>query len=276
MANNLELQSINKMTRFRGFRNLYRKETRIWWRTSRWWINAIFWTAFLGGFTAIMLFISNPEVIEATSEEIAQAGGILGYTIQVGQNIFFEFGMPMLAIGTIILSQDAIIGENQNGITEWLLSKPVDRKSYILAKVAANMIPILVFLVGLPSAAVYIMLSVRGTTPYPAGNYFAAIGIMAIHTIFYLALTLMLGTFFNNRGPILGIALGSVLGGGIIGGFIKQLLYVTPWMLPKIGFMTSSGQLVSGATSSSPIISTAILSIGFVIVAIMKFEQKEF
>jgi len=276
MSTNLELQRVNELERLRGFSNLFKKESRAWWRSRRWWINAILWTGFLGGFTAIMLFLSNSEVMEATGDEIAQAGGLLEYTLEVGQSVFFEFGIPMLAIGTIILTQDAILGENQNGVAEWLLSKPVNRQAYILAKTTANVFPILIFLVGFPSAAVYTMLSIRGAVLYPAGDYIAAVGIMTIHTLFYLSLTLMLGTFFNNRGPILGITLGSVLGGGIIGGFIKQLLYVTPWMLPKIGFMTSSGQPVPGAIGISPIISSAILSIGFIFVAIRKFEQKEF
>lgn len=276
MSTNSELQSVNEWDKLLGFSTLYKKERRAWWRTRRWWINAILWTVLFGVLTANMLLVGNQEVLEATPEELAQAGGELAYSLQLGLNVFFEFGIPVLAIGTIILTQDAIIGESQNGVAEWLLSKPVKRGSYILAKVAASITPILILMIGLPSAAVYAMISIKAGVLFPPVPYLAAVGIMALHTLFYLSLTLMLGTFFNSRGPILGIALGSVLGGGIIGGFIKQLLYVTPWMLTKIAFLTASEKPIETTIGIAPIISTAILSIGFICLAIQQFDRKEF
>ena len=164
-----------------------------------------------------MLFAPNEEANEATEAEITQAGGLVAYILSMGLSVFFEFGGPMLAIGTVVLAQDLIIGEKQSGVAEWLLSKPVTRRAYVLAKVVANAPPLLVLLVGLPSALVYGMLSLRIGALYPLVPFLSAVGIMTIHTLFYLTLTLMLGTIFNNRGPILGIALASVLGGGIAG-----------------------------------------------------------
>jgi len=82
------------------------------------------------------------------------------------------------------------------------------RRSYVLAKLAANALPMLVLLVGLPSLLAYSMLSLRMGAPFPVAPFLSAVGIMTVHTLFYLTLTLMLGTIFNNRGPILGITLG--------------------------------------------------------------------
>ena len=275
MAVNLELQRVNEWGGLRGFANLFRKENRAWWGTRRWWINALLWTVLLGGLTAIMLFASGEEVNEATAAEITQAGGLLAYILLLGLNIFFQFGVPVLAIGTVILAQDLIIGEKQSGVAEWLLSKPVTRRAYVLAKVAANARAVFALLVGLPSVVAYGMLSLRMGAPFPLAPFLSAVGIMAVHTLFYLTLTLMLGTIFNSRGPILGIALGSVLGGGILGGFIKPLFYVTPWMLPKVALLAATGQAIPAEMGIAPLVATILWSVVFIFVAFAKFEKME-
>ena len=116
MSANLELQKVNEWEGLRGFANLFSKEHRAWWGTRRWWINALLWTVLLGGLTAIMLFLPNEEVLEATQAEITQAGGVVAYTLWIGLNVFFEFGVSILAIGTVVLAQDLIIGERQSGV----------------------------------------------------------------------------------------------------------------------------------------------------------------
>ena len=275
MAANLELQRVKEGSGLRGFSNLFRKENRAWWGTRRWWINALLWTGLLCGLTAIMLFVSGEEVNEATEAEITQAGGLLAYILSLGLNIFFQFGVPVLAIGTVILAQDLIIGEKQSGVAEWLLSKPVTRRAYVLAKLAANALGVFALLVGLPSVVAYGMLSLRMGAPFPLAPFLSAVGIMTVHTLFYLTLTLMLGTIFNNRGPILGIALASVLGGGMLGGFIKPLLYVTPWMLPKVALLTATGQAITAEMGIASLVATALWSVVFIFVAFAKFEKME-
>ena len=275
MAANLELERVKERSGLRGFSNLFRKENRAWWGTRRWWINALLWTGLLCGLTAIMLFVSGEEVNEATEAEITQAGGLIAYILLLGLNIFFQFGVPVLAIGTVILAQDLIIGEKQSGVAEWLLSKPVTRRAYVLAKVAANALGVFALLIGLPSVVAYGLLSLRMGAPFPLAPFLSAVGIMTVHTLFYLTLTLMLGTIFNNRGPILGIALASVLGGGMLGGFIKPLLYVTPWMLPKVALLTATGQAITAEMGIASLVATALWSVVFIFVAFAKFEKME-
>lgn len=275
MSANLDFQKVNEWEGLRGFSNLFRKENGAWWGTRRWWINTLLWTTLLCGLTAILLFAPSEEANEASSAEIAQAGGVTAYILSLGLSVFFEFGGPMLAIGTIILAQDLIIGEKQSGVAEWLLSKPVTRRAYILAKVAANAPPLLILLVGLPSALVYGMLSLRLGALFPLATFLSAVGIVTVHTLFYLTLTLMLGTIFNNRAPILGIALGSVLGGGILGGFIEPLFYVTPWMLPKVAWLTATGQTMPAEMLVASLVATILWSVLFIFVALAKFEKME-
>jgi ABC-type transport system involved in multi-copper enzyme maturation permease subunit len=275
MAANMEFELVKELNGVRGFTNLFHKENRAWWGTRRWWINALLWPVLMCGLLANMLFV--PTIANlATEAEIAQAGGLTSHILLMGLSVFFEFGTTVLALGAIVLTQDAIISEKQSGVAEWLLSKPIARRSYILAKLAANTLPMLVLMVGLPTAIGYGMLSLRGGEPFPVIPFLSGVGIMIAHAFFYLTLTLMLGTIFDNRGPILGIALGSVLGGNLLGGLFKPLLYVTPWMLPKVASLTASSQALPPEIGLAPLAATALWCVVFTIIAMAKFEKAEF
>ena len=275
MTTNSDLIPVNEWDRMRGFTNLFRKESRAWWGTRRWWINAVLWPIILCGLLANMLFV--PTIANlATEAEIARAGSLTAHIISMGISVFFEFGITALAIGVVIICQDLIIGEIQNGMAEWLLSKPITYQAYLLAKLAANLIPILVMLIGLPAALAYCLLSVRLGALFPLSDFLMAIGIMTLHTLFYLFLTLMSGTFFNRRAAILSISLGSLLGGPILGGFIKPLLSITPWALPKIASLTASGQAIPVEIGITPIVATVSWCVIFIIASLVKFKNTEF
>jgi ABC-2 type transport system permease protein len=275
MAANIEFTRRKNLNGLQGFSNLLHKENRAWWGTRRWWINALLWPVLICGLLANMLFV--PTVANLASEsEIAQAGSVTAYVVLMGLSVFFEFGTTVLGLGAVVLLQDAIIGEKQSGVAEWLLAKPVARRAYVLAKVIANGLPMLVLMVGLPATIGYGMLSLRLGEPFSLMPFLAAVGIMTANLFFYLTLTLMLGTLFNNRGPILGIALASVLGGNLLGSLFKPLLYVTPWMLPKVASLTASSQPIPAEIGIAPLIATVLWCIVFVLIALAKFDKTEF
>lgn len=276
MTADLELQRVDEWRELRGFANLFRKENRAWWSTSRWWVNALLWPGMLGGLVVLMLFML-PSVAEATGDPaVAAAGGPLLFGLQMARTIFFEMGSMALAFGAIVLSQDLILEEKYSGVTEWLLAKPVARRSYILAKLAASILAILVLLIALPALVVYLMYFARLGSPYPLLPFLSGVGIMTVHTLFYLTLTIMLGTIFNGRAPILGIAIGSVMGGSFISGIIRPLIYVMPWSLGKIASLAAEGQSVPADFLWSPLIASLVWSVVFSIVALAKFEKMEF
>jgi len=59
---------------------------------------------------------------------------------------------------------------------------------------------------------------------------------LAVHTLFYLALTLMMGVLTSNRNTVLGVSLGALLGGLLIvqtvGGYLGTAAMLTPWRWP--------------------------------------------
>ena len=260
----------------RGFANLLRKENRAWWGTRRWWINALLWTGMLGGLTGLMLFVM-PSLAEASGDpEVAAMGGPVAFGMEMGRTVFFQMSCLALAIGAIVLFQDAFLDEKHSGVAEWILSKPVARRSYVLAKLAAALQALPLLLIALPSLVAYLLLSLRGGALFPVLPFLGGVGIVSIHTFFYLTLTLMLGAFFNSRGPILGITLGFLLGGSVFGGLLKPLLFVTPWMLSKIAPLVAGAEPVPAGMLWAPLAASALWSAVFILVTLAKFERTEF
>ncbi|MGF1505846.1 MAG: ABC transporter permease [Anaerolineae bacterium] len=132
-----------------GFNNLVRRENTAWWRSARWLILAVVATAALAGFTALVLFVV-PQVAAAQGEPLAAAE-----QLEAGINSFFGLAFLGAAVATVILTQDAIIGERQSGTAEWVLSKPVSRSAYVLSKLLAHGAGILVALILIPCAVGY-------------------------------------------------------------------------------------------------------------------------
>jgi ABC-type transport system involved in multi-copper enzyme maturation permease subunit len=206
----------------------------------------------------------------------AQAPQSLGMDLAAfALQLVFQIGLLALGIGAIVLVQDAIISERQLGVTEWLLSKPVSRPAYFLSKLLANGLGVLVMLVGLQGALGYGLVSLVGGQPFAVSSYLVGIAGLAVHTLFYLALTLLLGVLTCDRMKLLGISLGSLLGGMLITRFMGVFGLLTPWSLGD-----TLPYAVMGTVLPVPIWATigvtAVLAVTFVAVAIFKFQRLEF
>lgn len=258
-----------------GFANLLRKEAGEWWRTRRWLVQGLLWLVIVDGLAGLLLFVV-PAVQNALPDPQAaaldaQEGGLAA---------LFQLGMTALAIGVIVLAQDAITGERQSGITAWILSKPASRSAYFLAKLVAYGAAVLALLVGIPSLVGYLLLAFAGGEIYPAGPFLAAVALLALHTLFYLTLTLMMGVLSTNRAAILGVALGVLLGGLILPALLPGMLMgafaLTPWLLPNLGPVVAAGQGLPIAVVLQPVIATTVWCGVFVAVALWRFNRIEF
>jgi ABC-type transport system involved in multi-copper enzyme maturation permease subunit len=177
MVANTELQRVGTSGWRTGLANLLRKENRAWWASRRWLAQSVVWAAIVNGLVAAVVFILAPLV----------DGDPLG----IGVEMLFKLGGMALAIGAIVLVHDAIIGERQLGVTEWLLSKPVSRPAYVLSKLLAHGLAVLVILVGLQGAIAYGLLWLAMGEPLPLPPYLVGMAGLAANTLFYLALALM-------------------------------------------------------------------------------------
>lgn len=248
-----------------GFWNLLARENKVWWGTRRWLMQIIVGVGGLNGFLAIILFIL-PGIAEAAGEPIEP--------IEAGVQLLMGLGAFVLAIDTIILTQDTIIGEKESGVAEWVLSKPVSRHAYLLAKLVANALGVLVTLVLLPGAVAYVLLTLAVGEPYPALPFLSGMVVLTIHTLFYLTLSLMMGVLATSRGPLLAVTLGSVLGGAVAVDFLPAPAMLTPWLLPNIaGALALEAPLP--AELLLPLGATIILTLIALAIALWRFEKTE-
>ncbi len=269
MASNSVLQPVTTRGWRAGYSNLFRKENRDWWGTRSWLVQIIIWTAILIGILATVLF---------TPMENEPAGG----KAALGLMVFFVMAGIALPIGVIIMGQDEVLDEKRSGTAAWILSKPVSRIAFILAKISANAIGILLIMVLLEGTLAYALIAgVTGKT-FPVLSYLSALGVLYLEVMFYFLLSLMFSAATNSRGAAIGIPMAVLFGYQFVVGIAPWTLQVTPWGLTNAG--SSNGlensiatALVQGqAVAVLPIVATLAWCLLFVGIAVWKFNRDEF
>lgn len=251
---------------WRGLDVLLRKENGKVWGSYRWLLYAVVWLVVVNGLLALILFFV-PQLQSA-----ADGAALPGDRLDTGVQAFFGVGGMAIAIGVIVMAQDTVIGEKLSGTAEWLLSKPVSRSAFVLAKLIAYSAGALVILVLLQGLVAYGLLSLVGTLA-PA-SFLAGLGILALHTFFYLALTLVMGVLVDNRGLLLGVTLASLLGGQLLLN-LPAFLWFTPWGLPNMATAVTMGAALP-AQFFVPLLVTALWCVLFVGLALWRFRHLEF
>jgi ABC-2 type transport system permease protein len=257
------LQTTKNRGALRGFSNLLGKEYGSWWTTRRWLVHLLLWPLLLNGLVLVLSFSLAKEP-SFTAFEIAQMVTTL-FFIGMGQ---------VAAFGAVVTTQSAITGEKQRGTAAWILSKPVRRDVFVLAKLAAQMVSFLSLAVVIPSAIFYAQSRILwGESPAPL-LYVASVLVVLEHVLFYLALTLMLGAFFRSSGPVAGIGVGMLLGGVMMQERLTALAPAMPWELPDIAALIAvEAPMLRGGM---PIAATAFWTVLVVVVALWRFRRDEF
>jgi ABC-2 type transport system permease protein len=244
-----------------GFGNMLRKELGQWWGTRTWWVQTLIWVLILNGITTIV------AVTEATLPE-----GKLTEVVQT----FLGISVSIVGIGAVIVTQGAIVGEKQMGTAAWVMSKPASRSAFVLAKLIAYGIGFWATAVLIPSTIFVFTMGALVPAPLPLATFLAGMAVAALGQLFYLTLTLMLGTFFNSRGPVAGIGIAFIMIGLMLKGLIpQQILILTPWPLADL-----AGPLAMGMELPSiwivPVLATAFWIIVMTIAALWRFGREEF
>jgi len=277
-----------------GFANLLHKENGAWWRTRNWLVQSIIWFCVLNGLLATVLWAPmqqpalSPEAQEAvrennTANEAQDMIRLMQDKPTAGLILFFLMSGIALPIAAIIAGQDVIIGEKQSGTAAWVLSKPVSRPAFILAKLLADGLGFLVTGIVVQGVIAYLQVSLASGAPLPVANFIGGLGLTYLNLLFYFALTLMLGTFFEGRGPVIGIALALLLGYQLLLGIAPGLALIGPWALVMniLGGLPLSATVALGlplpsANAVLPMIGTAVWCVICAVVAIWRFQREEF
>jgi ABC-2 type transport system permease protein len=247
-----------------GFSNMLAKELGDWFGSRRWFVRTIVWLAIINGLMAFIMFVM-PAMDPSEQTDLEEQLGL-----------YFSLAIQAGAIGMIILTQDEIIQEKQSGTAEWILSKPVARNTFVLTKLLSNFLGGLIFIAGLPGIVAYAEFYFASQRALPILPYLMGVGLILLTLTFYLSMVIMLGTIFEQRGAVLGIALvGVLIGGVIVSQFIPLVPYLLPVGMPNIAVSLIQGQPLQ-TIAISEMITASTWSILFTLVALWRFGREEF
>lgn len=266
---NAALQLVDERGWRRGLSNLLRGEFSSWFKSRKWWTHILMWLVTIN---LILLF----TIIGAKEAEKSGEAGPED-TIE----LYGIFGGMFVMIGVMVVMQGAIVGEKKSGTAAWILSKPVSRAAFVISKLVGNTVGLLLTAVLVPGLIAYVQLYVALERWLPPLDFLAGVATLGLHMFFWVTLTLMLGTFFDSWGPIIGIPLALSFGQQFIVGFLPFLAYIFPWALSvPLGdeYRSLVWSFINGETPFSwiPLLSAGFFSISFIAVAIWRFNRQEF
>ncbi len=287
MASNAMFQRVSSRGWLQGFDNRFANENARWWKTRRWLVQVLVWLLIVNGFLAVGLLTASrsAEADAAVRERLIAEGedpNLIPPPLtaeETGALLFFvALGIGATA-GVAILGQDAVVGEKHSGTAAWLLSKPASRPAFILSRLAAYSLGILVTVVVVQGAVGYgLFFAVTGNA-INLLPYLAAMGLAFLVLLFYLTLSIMLGTLFNSRGAVIGIPLVIIAAYQIIPGLLPWIEQILPWKLlihlaqPSLAENLLFGRPVGDLT---PVFFTVLWCVVFTAVAVWRFNREEF
>jgi ABC-2 type transport system permease protein len=256
-----------------GFGNMFAKELGEWFRTRRWLWQLLVWVFIINGFVAFQLFV----IPWFEAKGVVPVG--IGNTDMVPpESLGLWWSLPLAVMigipGVIIMAQDEIIQEKQSGTAAWILSKPAARSAFILTKWFSNAISSLIFIIAIPGLVTLGESYLVTHKVVSMKTFLAGSGAVWLALLFYLSFVIMLGVLFQSRGPVLGIPLGIMILGRFVAGYIQPLAYVLPVTLDLAPQMLILG-MPFPVMLISQMISTAVLSIVCILVALWRFKHTE-
>lgn len=216
---------------------MLRKELMEQWRTHRFLIVAAVLVAF--GLASPLLAKFTPEMLKSIPDLPAGLAGMIpaptvaDAVIQYVKNIS-QFGILL----ALLMSMGTVVQEKERGTAAMLLTHPVSRLYFLLAKFTALGI---LFAVCLAVAAVgcwYYTLLLFEALPW--GSFLALNGLMLVVLLVYIAVTLLCSTIARTQGMAAGLAFAAlVLVAGV--GSLPRLSQYFPGELFKWGSALALG-----------------------------------
>ena len=254
----------------RGLGNLLQGEYSAWFKSSRWWKHLLMWFAIINGMMGMMIY---------ATARAAKDGN-------AGPPMFFMYGMfggMFVAFGVMIIMQRVLVGEKRSGTAAWVLSKPVTRTAFVVSRLLVNTIAILLTSVIVPGVILYITLGLFSDIGWlsPLG-YTAGLLMFLLHTFYWIALVLMLGTLSESSSLVIAVPMSLFFVFWLGSGLVPGLIYISPLLLTfspdpdHINSLAASFMTGEPVFSWLPLISTAVSCLIFIAVAIRRFNRQEF
>lgn len=251
-----------------GAGNIFRHESRIWWKSRRWWIQLLLWTGLLNGMLRGFLWIA-AQTSESGIRLEEPAVGVVDVFPQ-----YLGLAVLLSTIGVVVLTQGIMLDERRQGTLEWVLAKPVSRTGVVIAKYAAHLLPVLVIFVIAPWSGLYWLLSRELGEPWPIGEFLLVVGMVALLLAFTVALTLALGTWTTSRAVVVGVPIAAGLVYDSVHLFTDGLAgrLPFPWELTGSAIPVAAGEAL---ISWTPIVATVLWTVAGIAASAWRFRRDD-
>src|SRR5512146_535014 len=254
----------------RGLGNLLQGEYSAWFKSSKWWKHLVMWFSIINLMMIIMIIAS-----ANAAKDGGEAPPILF--------MYGIFGGQFVACGVMIIMQRVLVGEKHAGTAAWVLSKPVTRTAFVVSRMVINSIAILLTSVIVPGVIFYISLGLFSNLGWlPPIGFLAGLLMVALHTFYWIALVLMMGTLSESSAVAMGVPMTLFFVFWMGTEMMPALIDISPLLLtfsPAPDQMSALAvSFMTGAPAFSwlPLISTVLSCAMFVAVAIWRFNRQEF
>ncbi len=262
-----QFQSVNEKGWRRGMSNLLQGEYSAWFKSSRWWKHFLLWISIIN----VMMVL-----IIASAKSTPEAKGVPPVLFLYG-----IFGGMFVAFGVMIIMQRVLVREKQSGTAAWVLSKPVTRTAFVVSRLVVNSIAILLTSVIVPGVIFYLTLGLLSDLGWfsPFG-LIAALLMISLHTFYWIALVLMMGTLFESSGGVIAVPMALYFTFWMGTSVFPGLIYISPLLLTfspgQMNSLFSSFMTGEPVFSWLPLISTVVSCVIFIAIAIWRFNRQEF
>ncbi|MGB3681383.1 MAG: hypothetical protein WA990_02745 [Rubrobacteraceae bacterium] len=247
-----------------GFRNLIGKENGEWVTGPSLVAHGAIWMLIVALISVAVAFIRGEMEPAYSPDDINGAGALM----------FFVLGSVASVIAVVAKTQGTIIGEKQLGTAAWVLSKPASRRAFVLAKLAVHFRWLLTVTLLFPAVVFYVLMTAISTLPPPPLAFLGGFGILALGLLFYLSLSLLLGTVFESRGALAGCVFGFMVAGFMIANYAAWMTAAFPWLFFQSGYyLVTQGYIPLYGVISIP--ATALWSVLFIFLALRRFGRAE-
>ena len=202
-------------------RVLLGKELKESWRTNRLLVVAV--VTLLFGLMSPLLARYIREILELAAGPEMQGIPIPDPTMDMALVQYIKNASQIVFLMGILVSMGAVVAEKERGTAALVLSKPVSRLTFLLAKYAGLL---LVMGAGfaLGGVGAYYYTLVLFTAP-PLGPYLGLNGLLFLYLALLMAVTLLASTVLRNQA-----AAGAI-------GFVAFVLFSLLGALPRVGDM---------------------------------------
>ena len=252
-----KLDKVTSRRQLNGLRNLAGMECNRWIQTHRWLTNSLIYL-FIFQFLILSNILTSPYK----------------YYTQIGINQIYQLVPFFVPIGVIVMLGNEVIKEKEFGTLAWVLTNPVNRSSFVLAKFLVNIPWALVIIVGIEWVSCWLVFPIYNQILPPFEVYVALMGINMLYALFYITFTLMLGFFLKSRGAVIGIPMIVLLAQfWLEGQLVKSgLIKLLPQSLNNI-----MGSMISGfQVDFFPIAAVSVWCVIFVAGSMWRIKREQF